>query len=66
MSEAHINEYLLSFLEEKGEEMLEDIALLPFGERLAKMETVFILEQFHGLRSRDSQWCQRYSAGVPV
>lgn len=35
----------------KGQQqLLEDIALMPYGARLAEMESVFILEKFHNLR----------------
>lgn len=35
----------------KGQlQLLEDIALMPYGGRLAEMESVFILEKYHNLR----------------
>merc|ERR1712166_1195233 len=38
----------------KGKEtLLEDIELMPYGARLAEMESVFTLDQYRGLRPRD-------------
>jgi hypothetical protein len=40
----------------KGQQsLLEDIELMPYGARLAEMESVFELDKFHGLRQRDEE-----------